>query len=231
MMSEEKVFIEDVKAAWLEYQKVRDVFEEQTYELRKRYVNFMTSNFFVPKGYQWKINPSLHLDVLNPEDFDKDLRFVDKDSIFGVEFHHFPVGYLEDPDEWEAERMMKVHTEKALNARRELRLKSARMAHMEEELRTTLAEPHPYFHEDSVHSDEWQDYMKEVKQLILRELSESGGRATQSEIVRMLGLAYHVSERHALDALLMAEMAREVVQHEKWYYLPEEHPDYEYPEG
>lgn len=230
-MSENKVSLEDVKSAWLDYQNVRDAFEAQTFELRKRYVRFMTENFFVPKGYQWKINPALHLDVLNPEDFDNDLRFIDKDSIFGVEFHTFPPAYLDDPDKWEAERLAQVHKDKAIAARRELRMKSARMRYMEEELHTTLAEPHRYSKDyDNIHSEEWQSYIQEVKGLIIRELTESGGRSTQPEIVRMLSLAYHVHEDHALIALVMAEQSREVRSYDNWFCLPEEHPDYEYPE-
>lgn len=229
-MTQQNTSIEDVKAAWLEFQKVRDAFEEQTYELRRRYVNFMEQNFFVPKGYQWKVTPDLHLDVLNPEDFDKDLLFVDRDSIFGIEHHRFPAAYLDDPDKWEADRLAQVSKDRAKDARRELRMKHARMKYMEEEMTTKHSEPHTYPHEDNISSDEWQAYIQEVKSLILREIDESGGRSTQPEIVRMLELAYHVKKDHILTALVIAEKNREVVGYENYLYLPEMHPEYEYPE-
>lgn len=229
-MTEQITSIDDVKAKWLEFQKVRDSFESQTYELRKRYVNFMHQHFLVPKGYNWKVTPELHLEVLNPEDFDKDLLFVDRDSIFGIEHHRFPVGYLENPDKWEADRLAQVQTDRAKDARREMRLKMQRMQYMREELYSKNSEPYPYYEEDNVHSEEWQAYIQTVKDLILRELDEANGRTTQPNLVEMLHLAYHVKKDHVLMALLLAEQDREVIRENLNLYLPESHPDYEYPE-
>lgn len=229
-MTEQNTSINDVKAAWLEFQKVRDAFEEQTYELRQRYVNFMSQYFLVPKGYQWKVTPGLHLEVLNPEDFDKDLLFVDRDSIFGIEHHRFPAGYLEDPDKWEADRLVQIQTDRAKNARREMRLKMQRMRYMEEELYSKNAESYAYYDEDNIHSDEWQAHIQKVKELILRELDESNGRSTQPDLIKMLHLAYHVKDDHVLIALTLAEKDREVIRENLDIYLPESHPDYEYPE-
>lgn len=200
----------DAKAAWLKFQEARDKFENATLELRKRYVIFIGKNGYREDASRFKVREDMHLEALTVEAFEGKLLFLDRDSIFGPEYHYVPADYFADPDKWEADYLESVKEMKAQEQRNTIRMQESRL----KALKKQYSKEYPAGPKERAQDLDVASAVKhldDVKALILQEINECGGECEISSLRSIVGLISNYSEDDINTALVFAERDREVV--------------------
>lgn len=216
--------LQKMKEAWLVFQEARDEFEKNTFELRKRYVRFAFAHK-KGKSNDFKFTAEQHLDALNPKDFDDMLLFLDKDSIFGSEYHQVPVAYLADPDKWEADFFVEEEERKRVDARRAYRMELQRLKSTRAQI-TKSGDPDASLRNaDFTSADSLESYVK-LKDLLIKEVTEAGGKEAIDNAVSIVALVAQVPEDYVHTALVLAEERKELFVKDIEVYTPEEYDFY-----
>lgn len=216
--------LQKMKEAWLVFQEARDEFEKNTFELRKRYVRFAFAHK-KGKSNDFKFTPEQHLDALNPKDFDDMLLFLDKDSIFGNEYHQVPVAYLADPDKWEADFFVEEEERKRVDARRAYRMELQRIKSTRNQIVKSSDPETSLRNADFTSADSLDSYLK-LKDLLIKEVTEAGGKEEIENAVTIVALVAQVPVDYVQTALVLAEERKELFVKDIEVYTPEEYDFY-----
>lgn len=219
--------LQEVKDAWLVFKEARDRFEKATWELRIRYVKFAYKHGSNKNADAFKIREEMHMQALNPEDFEGDILFMDKDSIFGVEYHQVPADYFSDPDKWEADFLVKQEEEKRIRLRRSLRMESRRLQASANQL-AEVSSPAESLLGKTIADD--PSVLHTLRDILVREVTEAGGKEELKLAVKMVGLATKAGKEDIHTALVYAEHEKDLFVHGTDIYTPEEY-DYCFGEG
>lgn len=208
-----------MKDAWKGFQEARDKFEKETYELRKRYVLFAFKNSVRGRSSDFKLTDTQHLSVLNPQDFEDMLLFLDKDSIFGNEYHQVPVAYLADPDKWEADYFMQEAERKRVDARRSARNEMIRLQATKQKL-SKIRNPEESLRKADLTSPDSLDSYLRLKDLLVKEVAEAGDREEIQIAVDMVSITAEVAKDYVHTALVLAEERKELFIRDTQVYTP-----------
>lgn len=211
--------LEAMKEAWKGFQEARDKFEKETYELRKRYVLFAYKNAVRGRSNDFKLTDTQHISVLNPQDFDDMLLFLDKDSIFGNEYHQVPVAYLTDPDKWEADYFVQEAERKRVDARRAARNEMIRLRATKEQIAKTRNPEESLRKADLTSPDSFDSYLR-LKDLLVKEVAEAGDREEIQIAVDMVSITAEVPKDYVHTALVLAEERKELFVRDTKVYTP-----------
>lgn len=198
-----------MKDAWKVFQEARDKFEKETYELRKRYVLFAFKNSVRGRSNDFKLTDTQHISVLNPQDFDDMLLFLDKDSIFGNEYHQVPVAYLADPDKWEADYFVQEAERKRVDARRSARNEMIRLQTTKKTIAKNRNPEESLRGADLLSPDSFDSYLR-LKDLLVKEVAEAGDREEVQIAVEMVSITADVPKDYVHTALVLAEERHEL---------------------
>jgi hypothetical protein len=212
--------LQETKNAWLVFKEARDRFEKATWELRIRYVKFAYKHGSNKNADAFKIRESMHLQALNPEDFEEDMLFMDRDSIFGVEYHQVPADYFADPDKWEAEFLLQQEEEKRKRLRHTLRLETRRLKASSRNL-AEIASPAESLIGKSIAED--LSVLKTLRDFLVREVTEAGGKEEIETVVTMVALTSKASKDDIQTALVYAEDEKDLFVRGIEVYTPEEY--------
>lgn len=212
--------LQEAKDAWLAFKEARDRFEKATWELRIRYVNFAYKHGSNKNADAFKIREGMHMQALNPEDFEGDILFMDKDSIFGVEYHQVPAGYFADPDKWEADFILQQEEEKRKRLRHTLRLETRRLKASSANL-AEMVKPEELLAGKRIADD--LTVLKTLRDILVREVTEAGGKEEIETVVTMVGLTTKASKDDIQTALVYAEDEKDLFVNGIAVYTPEEY--------
>lgn len=210
--------LQEAKDAWLKFKEARDRFEEATWELRIRYVNFAYTHSASKNSNEFKITKDMHLQALNPEDFEEYLLFMDKDSIFGVQYHQAPADYFADPDKWEADFLVRKEEEKRVQLRRRIRMENQRVQGAIDDLSKSL---NPEEIMVGKHIQDDLSVLHKLKDYLVREVTEDNGKAEIENAVKMVVLITGASKDDVQTSLVFAEDTRELIVYGTKVYTPE----------
>lgn len=208
----------EAKNAWFVFKEARDRFEESTKELRIRYARFAYKHGTSKNSNEFKVTEEMHLQALNPADFEGNLLFMDRDSIFGVQYHQVPVEYLADPDKWEAEFHLRKEEEERVKLRRMIRMENDRLQGSIERMKKTV-KPEETLLGQSIQDD--LSVLHKLKDYLVREVTEANGKSEISKAVDMVVLATLASKDDVQTALVYAESQKELIVHGTKVYTPE----------
>jgi hypothetical protein len=208
-----------MKDAWKAFQEARDKFEKDTYELRKRYVLFAFKNSVRGRSNDFKLTDTQHISVLNPEDFEDMLLFLDKDSIFGNEYHQVPVAYLADPDKWEADYFVQEAERKRVDTRRTVRNEMSRLQVARKKIVDTRNPEESLRNADLLSPDSLDSYLR-LKDLLVKEVAEAGDREDIRIAVDMVSLTADIPQDYVHTALVLAEERKELFVRDTMVYTP-----------
>lgn len=214
--------LQEAKDAWLVFKEARDRFEKATYDLRLRYVRFAYNNGTNKNADAFKIRENMHLQALNPEDFEN-LLFMDKDSIFGVEYHQVPADYFADPDKWEADFLVKQQEDKRIRLRNTIRMETRRLQASADRLAEVMS-PAESLLGKRIADD--LSVMKILRDVLIREVTEAGGKEEIQLALKMVALTTKAGEEDIKTALVYAEDEKNLFVHGTEIYTPEEYDYY-----
>lgn len=212
--------LQEAKDAWMVFKEARDRFEKATYELRIRYARFAYKHSASKNADAFKVNEDMHLQALNPEDFAGHLLFMDKDSIFGVQYHQAPADYFADPDKWEADFLLGKEEEERVKLRRMIRMENDRLQGSIDRMKKTV-KPEETLLGQSIQDD--LSVLHKLKDYLVREVAEAGGKSEVSKAVDMVVLTTLASKDDVQTALVYAEDEKALIVHDTKVYTPEEH--------
>lgn len=215
--------LQETKEAWLKFKEVRDRFEKATWELRIRYVRFAYEHGSNKNADAFKVRESMHMQALNPEDFEGDMLFMDKDSIFGVEYHQVPANYFADPDKWEADFLVQQEEEKRKRLRHTLRLETRRLRASSTNL-AEIVKPEELLAGKTIAND--LNVLKTLRDILVREVTEAGGKEEIETVVTMVALTTKAGKDDIQTALVYAEDEKDLFVHGITVYTPEEYSYY-----
>lgn len=215
--------LQETKEAWLKFKEARDRFEKATWELRIRYVNFAYKHGSNKNADAFKVRESMHMQALNPEDFEGDMLFMDKDSIFGVEYHQVPADYFADPDKWEADFLVQQEEEKRKRLRHTLRLETRRLKASSKNLED-IVNPEELLVGKTIAND--LSVLKTLRDILVREVTEAGGKEEIETVVTMVGLTTKANKDDIQTALVYAEDEKDLFVNGITVYTPDEYSYY-----
>lgn len=215
--------LQETKEAWLKFKEARDRFEKATWELRIRYVKFAYKHGSNKNADAFKIRESMHMQTLNPKDFEGDILFMDKDSIFGVEYHQVPADYFADPDKWEADFLVQQQEEKRKRLRHTLRMETRRLKASSANL-AELVKPEELLAGKTIADD--LTVLNTLRDILVREVTEAGGKEEIETVVTMVGLTTKAGKDDIQTALVYAESEKDLFVNGINVYTPEEYSYY-----
>lgn len=209
-MTENDYGLAEAKKAWLTFQSARDKFEAATLELRKRYVMFIGKNGYREDASNYKVRENMHLEALTPESFEGKLLFLDRDSIFGPEYHYVPADYFADPDKWESDYVESIVEAKAKEKRQAIRMQESRLKASKEQYKKEFPAVIPAQARD-LGVGPGVKHLENVVSLLVREVIESGGETSIYSLRGIVSLISNYSEDDINTALVLAEGNKKLI--------------------